>query len=111
MKPHGKSKKDANSKPTQQEAYKLKQFLAGNEPNSQRARNNLTKLCQTYPNLSYELEIIDVLKDFKPALEYNVLLTPALLVFSSEQPLTIYGDLSDTQKLLNALRLTEGSDE
>ncbi len=49
---------------------------------------------------------MDVLEDFKSALENNVLLTPALMVLSHLTQVTIFGTLSDTQKVLSALQLT-----
>lgn len=81
-------------------------FVAGDEQNSRQARENLTRLCEKYLNRRYEIEIVDVLEDFKSALENNVLLTPALMVISHLTKLTIFGTLSDTQKVLSALHLT-----
>jgi circadian clock protein KaiB len=81
-------------------------FVAGDEQNSRQARENLTRLCEKYLNRRYEIEIVDVLEDFKSALENNVLLTPALMVSSHLMHVTIFGTLSDTQKVLSALQLT-----
>jgi len=81
-------------------------FVAGDEQNSRQARETLTRLCEKYLNRRYEIEIVDVLEDFKSALENNVLLTPALMVLSHLTHVTIFGTLSDTQKVLSALQLT-----
>lgn len=81
-------------------------FVAGDEQNSRQARENLKRLCEKYLNRRYEIEIVDVLEDFKSALENNVLLTPALMVLSHLTKLTIFGTLSDTQKVLSALQIT-----
>lgn len=80
-------------------------FVAGDERNSRQARENLTRLCEKHLNRRYEIEIVDVLKDFKSALENNVLLTPALIVLSHLTHVTIFGTLSDTHKVLSALQL------
>jgi len=87
--------------------YVLRLFVAGDEPNSKKARENLTKLCETHLQGEYEVEIVDVLEDFEAALEGNVLLTPALIVLAPE-PARIFGNLNDTDKVLGALGLAGG---
>jgi hypothetical protein len=84
----------------------LRLFVAGDERNSRLARENLKRLCEKYVNSGYKIEIVDVLQDFKSALENNVLLTPALMVLSHLTQITIFGTLSDTTKVLSALQLT-----
>ncbi|MBL7184790.1 MAG: circadian clock protein KaiB [Phycisphaerae bacterium] len=87
--------------------YVLRLFVAGDEPNSKKARENLTQLCETHLQGEYEVEIVDVLEDFEAALKSNVLLTPALIVVAPK-PTTIFGNLNDTDKVLGALRLSGG---
>ena len=84
-------------------------FVAGDERNSRLARENLTRFCEKYLNNRYEIEIVDVLHDFKSALENNVFLTPALIVSSHLTHLTIFGTLSETHKVLSALHLGGGA--
>ena len=84
--------------------YVLRLFVAGDEANSKKARENLTQLCETHLRGQYEIEIVDVLEDFQAALDSNVLLTPALIVVAPE-PITIFGSLSDNEKVLGALGL------
>jgi circadian clock protein KaiB len=79
--------------------YHFRLFVAGDEPNSKLARENLTKLCRQHLKGDYELEVVDVLEDFQAALENNVLITPTLVV----------GTLSDTEKVLAALGLNGGA--
>ena len=90
------------------ETYILRLFVAGNEPNSRQARENLARLCEGRLKGRYELEIFDVLEDFRAALKDGVLVTPALIVLAPLPRVTILGNLSDTQKVLDALRLTGG---
>jgi len=85
----------------------LRLFVAGDEPNSKKARENLTQLCETHLQGEYEVEIVDVLEDFEAALKSNVLLTPALIVVAPK-PTTIFGNLDDTDKVLGALGLAGG---
>ena len=90
----------------QDETYILRLFMADNEPNSRQARENLERLQQTYLNRPHEKEFIDVLEDFQTALENNVLVTPCLILVSPLPKVTVFGNLSDTEKVLAALRLT-----
>jgi len=88
--------------------YILRLFVAGEEPNSKQARENLMKFCEDHLKGDYKIEIVDVLEDFEAALKNNILLTPALVVVSASPPVTIFGNLSDTEKVLSALGLSGG---
>ena len=85
--------------------YVLRLFVAGNEPNSVQAQTNLTNLCDTYLPGRYQLETVDVLRDFHAALRDNVLITPTLKVIAPVQA-TLFGNLSDTARVLAALQLS-----
>jgi len=87
------------------ETYAFRLFVAGGEPNSQQAVENLTRLCETHLKGRYEIEVVDVLEDFRTALENNVLVTPALNLVAPPPPVTLLGNLSDTPKVLDSLRL------
>jgi circadian clock protein KaiB len=80
-------------------------FVTDDETHSRKAKNNLRKFCASHINDSFEIEVVDVLKDYTIALENKIFLTPALVVISPDPPVTIFGDLSDTQELINLLRL------
>jgi len=90
----------------QGETYILRLFMADNEPNSRQARENLERLQETHLKMPHKKEIIDVLDDFQIALENNVLVTPCLIVDSPLPKVTVFGNLSDTARVLSALRLT-----
>jgi len=90
----------------QGKTYILRLFMADNEPNSRQARENLERLQETHLKMAHKKEIIDVLKDFETALENNVLITPCLILASPLPKVTIFGNLSDTERVLAALRLT-----
>jgi circadian clock protein KaiB len=85
--------------------YRMRLFVAGNEPNSAIARESLDRICSTYLNGNCQIEIIDVLKDFRPALEENVLVTPALVIVEPGPRIVIFGNLADTGKVLAALKV------
>jgi circadian clock protein KaiB len=82
---------------------KLLLFVAGHEPNSLRARENLMKLCETELESSFGLEVVDVLEDHLTALRHNIMLVPALLVPEQPHRTVILGDLSDKERLLDVL--------
>jgi circadian clock protein KaiB len=86
--------------------YILRLFTADDEPNSKQALENLERLQETYLKRSHKKEFVDVLEDFQTALEDNVLVTPCLILVSPLPRVTIFGNLSDTARVLAALRLT-----
>lgn len=90
----------------QGEEYILRLFMAGDEPNSRQARENLERLQETHLKRPHKKEFVDVLEDFQAALENNVLVTPCLILASPLPRVTVYGNLSDTERVLAALRLT-----
>ena len=80
-------------------------FVAGNEPHSRIAEANLRDLCESHLSPPFEIEIVDVLESHELALEYRIFLTPALIRVNPEPPVTIFGDLSDPQKVIKALHM------
>jgi circadian clock protein KaiB len=87
---------------TDRDGCKMILFVAGDEPNSVRARRNLTRFCEEELESPYDVEVVDVLEDHRPAMTHNIMLVPALVV-TGPPPLVILGDLSNKEKLLKAL--------
>jgi len=87
--------------------YRLRLFVAGDEPNSVKARAVLSRLCDEYLRDRCELHVIDVLEDYQAALDHRVVAVPALIVETPPPGRTIVGSLSDERKVLEALGLTE----
>lgn len=85
--------------------YHMRLFVAGNEPNSTIARESLDAICRTYLANDCQVEIIDVLKDFRPALEERVPVTPALVIAGPGPRTVVFGNLADTKKVLAALKV------
>ncbi len=88
--------------------YLLRLFVVGDGPNSKQALNNLRKLCQEHLKGRHTIEIIDVLKNYHAAVKDNILITPALVLVTPLPRVTILGNLSDKQKVLLTLRLSDG---
>lgn len=84
--------------------YKMTLFVAGGEPNSIIARQNIETLCAERLNGACRLEVVDVLENPAAAIDENVLVSPALIVHSPKK-IKVFGTLEDTPKLLSALEL------
>jgi circadian clock protein KaiB len=84
--------------------YKLRLFIAGNEPNSALARKNIQEICAAHLDDNYELELIDVFESFQAAIEERIVVTPALLIDAPKKA-RVLGNLQDKAKVLAALGL------
>ena len=81
----------------------LRLYVAGNAPNSLRATANAKAICNAHFPARYELEIVDLLKFPRRALEDGIIVTPTLLKLLPLPVQRVIGDLSDTSQLLLAL--------
>ncbi len=90
--------------------YHLKLFVAGEEPNSRKAKEEIKRLCEAYLKGTYKLEVVDVLEDYQAALENNILLAPTLVVLSPPPQTKIVGSISDIRKVLDVLGLRESKE-
>ncbi len=87
--------------------YRLRLFVAGEEPNSARAKAILKRLCETYLRDRCEMHIVDVYQDYQAAIDYQIVIIPYLMVESPPPARTIVGSLNDEASVLAALGLTE----
>jgi len=87
------------------ETYVFRLFVAGNESNSSQARGNLARLCEEHIKGRYTIDAVDVLKDATTAHKDNVLVTPTLILIKPLPKVIVLGNLSDTRRVLAALRL------
>jgi hypothetical protein len=69
------------------------------------AQTNLARISANHLSGRAEVEIVDVLENHRKALEWCVLLTPALLIFNAERPTRVTGNLHETEQLLSAIGL------
>jgi circadian clock protein KaiB len=88
--------------------YLFRLFIAGNGANSKQAQANLRSLCREHMNGNCTIETVDVVKDFDAAVKNNILVTPALIMVWPRPSVVVLGTLSDRQKVLLALRVSEG---
>ena len=85
------------------EDFAFQLFVAGEERHSDEAKHNLIQICESHIKGRYEIQVVDVFKSFDLALENSIFLTPALIRISPRPQITIYGTLSDTEKVLKAV--------
>ena len=89
------------------EFYKLILFIADDEPNSVKARANLENICNTYLQGRCDVQIIDVLEAHQTTQDNGILVTPALVRVEPPPKAMIVGNLSDTDKVLRAMGITD----
>lgn len=80
-------------------------FVAGDEPNSRLARENLVRVLEFVPEDCRNIRIIDIFEDYRPALEHMILVTPCLLMLGPDGPVRVVGNLNDTTRVRTALRI------
>jgi circadian clock protein KaiB len=87
--------------------YELRLYVAGQTPKSIIALANLKKICEEHLNSKYRIEVIDLLERPQLARGDQILAIPTL-VRTLPQPLKkIVGDLSNTERVLVGLNLTQ----
>ena len=108
--PLGPQVEDASGQVSDKAHYVMHLFVAGDEPNSRQARDNLERICTEYVDDECEITVTDVLEEFDVALEAGIFMTPALIVSEPGPAVTIFGNLKNTSSVLSALGLEEIAD-
>ena len=91
--------------------FKLKLFITGQTPQSERAIANLKRICEEQYSGQYDLSIIDVLEHPQLAEDEKILATPTLIKELPPPFRRIIGDLSNKEKVLLGLDLYQIDDE
>jgi circadian clock protein KaiB len=87
--------------------FKFRLYVADDSPNSMQAISNLHALCGKYLAERHEIEVVDVLREPKRALDDGILLTPTLVKLSPPPIRKIVGNLNQLQPVLLALNLPD----
>ncbi|HOT93301.1 MAG TPA: circadian clock KaiB family protein [Anaerolineae bacterium] len=87
--------------------YRLRLFVAGQEPNSVQAVATLRRLRETHLQGHCELSIVDVFEDYRAAIEQHVVAVPTLIIESPPPRRVIVGSLADEDKLLAVLGIKD----
>lgn len=85
--------------------FMLRLYVAGRTPNSTRARDNLTELCERHLPGRHAIEVVDVLEEPRRALEAGILVAPTLVKLSPAPSRVVIGDLGDEAVVLLALEV------
>jgi circadian clock protein KaiB len=85
--------------------FTFRLYVSGDGPNSRQATANLRSLCNELLPDRHEIEVINVLREPKRALDDGVLLTPTLVKLSPAPVRRIVGTLNQREPLLQALGL------
>jgi circadian clock protein KaiB len=92
---------------SQDKAYQLRLYVAGQTPKSTLAFTNLKQICEEHLQGRYEIEIIDLLENPQLARGDQILAVPTLVRRLPEPIKKIIGDLSNTERVLVGLDLRE----
>jgi circadian clock protein KaiB len=87
------------------EKYVLRLYISGLTPRSQKAIQNIKKICEEHLNGRYDLEVIDVYQKPVLAKGEQIIAAPTLI---KQLPLPLrrfIGDLSDSERILLGLDL------
>ena len=85
--------------------YKLRLFVAGSTLRSQRAIENLRRVCDEHLGGRVDLEVIDIYQQPELAGQYQVIAAPTLVKLLPLPVRRIIGDLSEAGRVLRGLEL------
>jgi circadian clock protein KaiB len=85
--------------------FQFRLYVAGDTPNSERARVNLGALCRKYLMGCYKIQIVDVFKEPNRAMIDGIFMTPTLIRLAPSPVRMVVGTLSQSASLLEALGL------
>ncbi len=90
---------------SQGKSIHLTLYVAGEEPNSHMALQNLNEICSGEIKELCIIEVVDVYQDFRRALQERIVVTPTLIVETAESPArsVFYGNLHDKDMVLEYL--------
>jgi circadian clock protein KaiB len=93
--------------PKETDDYSLYLYITGASNRSSEAVKNIKVFCERYLSNRYTLKIIDVYQQPGLAKTQQIIAAPTLVVKSSGAVRRIIGDLSNTEKMLSVLGLTD----
>lgn len=88
------------------EVWLLRLYVAGQTPKSIKALANLRKICETYLQGKYALEIVDLIDNPQIGRTDQILAIPTLVRRLPPPLVKIIGDLSNTEKVLVGLSIS-----
>lgn len=92
-----------------QEKYVLRLFVAGMSPKSLMAIENIKRICETYLEGRYQLEVIDVYQQPILAKDGQIVAAPTLIKELPPPLRKLVGSMSDTKRVLVGMDLHIGT--
>lgn len=96
---------EAAAKKASKARYKLRLYITGTTPQSQRALSNIKRICDKHLEGRYDLEVIDVYQKPTRARDEEIIVAPTLIKMLPLPIRKLIGDLSDETKVLFGLDL------
>jgi circadian clock protein KaiB len=96
----------AHQKPASGPTYRLRLIVAGRTQRSQRAIENLRRICEEHLSDKIDLEVIDVYQQPELAEKYQVIAAPTLVKLLPLPIRRVIGDLSEKDRVLRGLEIT-----
>ena len=87
-------------------SYRLRLIVAGRTTRSQRAIENLRRICDEHLGGQVDLEVIDIYQQPELAGEYQVIAVPTLIKLLPLPIRRVIGDLSERERVLRGLEIT-----
>ena len=88
------------------ERYRLRLYVAGvTSVRSQMAIDNVNRICGDHLGKDFDLEIVDIRLDPEEAEVHNIVVVPTLSKEAPPPPRRLVGDLTITERVLQALSL------
>jgi circadian clock protein KaiB len=88
------------------ECFHFRLYVAGDTPNSERARVNLGALCRKHLVGRYKIQVVDVCKDPNRAMIDGIMMTPTLIKLVPSPVRMVVGTLDPSASLTDALGIT-----
>ena len=86
--------------------YRLRLFVAGTTVRSQRAIENLRRICDEHLGGQVDLEVVDIYQQPELARQNQVIAAPTLVKLQPLPIRRIIGDLSETNRVLRGQELS-----
>ena len=99
------SSRGISSIPRQENLIELRLYIAGQTPKSVAALKNLKRICEEHMADTYELKVIDLLKQPQLARGDQIVAVPTVVKNLPVPIRKLIGDLSDTERVLVGLDL------
>jgi len=85
--------------------YRFRLFIAGMNPTSIRAVENIRGICDRQLNGNYDLEVIDIYQQRDLVKEMNVIAVPTLIRLFPQPERRIMGDMREVEKVTQIMEI------